>query len=269
MPVDTVRDMVREVTFAPMSIREIARFVRGYRDSRILPSVELIRFSAEADTLMKLAREERRPHGRKRARQSASAADTESRMERRRELLAAVPPHARAEMEATLLHLDRCNRYFPTDRKRLLCFYGLLDWVHVDRVLTQDIEAVATLSLTFRKHVLPKLQSMFPRKPVHTLERFMDPYAAPGSSLHLAVERARRRATVGRATEPNELLDAQHVIFAPYVDVAFVDKRTMGFIRGEAAARPQLLAPGATRSLRFAPGLREVLIALHAARESG
>jgi hypothetical protein len=119
-------------------------------------------------------------------------------MERRRELLAAVPPHARAEMEATLLHLDRCNRYFPTDRKRLLCFYGLLDWVHVDRVLTEDIEAVATLSLTFRKHVLPKLQSMFPRKPVHTLERFMDPYAAPGSSLHLAVERARRRATVGR-----------------------------------------------------------------------
>ena len=57
------------------------------------------------------------------------------------------------------------------------------------------------------------------------------PYDAPGYSLEMAVSRARVRHS--RNPKASDLVDEEHVVFTPYVDVIFVDKRTKAYLEEE------------------------------------
>ena len=57
----------------------------------------------------------------------------------------------------------------------------------------------------------------------------LDPYECPGYSLAMAVERARHLSELH--SEPGSIVDMQHVMLMPYVDVAFVDRRTFEFLQ--------------------------------------
>jgi hypothetical protein len=67
----------------------------------------------------------------------------------------------------------------------------------------------------------------------------LNPYICPGFSIQAAVARARRLHP--KASVVSDMIDEQHVIFAPYVDLIVVDKRTLGFVRQERAHHAQLL----------------------------
>lgn len=84
----------------------------------------------------------------------------------------------------------------------------------------------------------------------------LDPYKAPGFALQLAVHRARKLHP--KLDEPGDQIDVAHLAFAPYVDLAFVDKRTLGFLTQEARDRPQLLLPEFTKNITRAGTLDRV-----------
>jgi len=64
----------------------------------------------------------------------------------------------------------------------------------------------------------------------------LHPYKIPGYSLGIAVERARQLS--GNQASAGDMMDAAHIAFAPYVDILFVDKRTLTYLRQELRDRP-------------------------------
>jgi len=69
------------------------------------------------------------------------------------------------------------------------------------------------------------------RPTVLALVNELRPYDAPGFSVEMAVARARTRHA--RTPTPADQVDEEHVSFAPYVDLMFVDKRTRSYIEEE------------------------------------
>lgn len=63
---------------------------------------------------------------------------------------------------------------------------------------------------------------------VTALANELQPYDAPGFSLEMAVTRARARHS--REPTAADQVDEEHVSFAPYVDLLFVDKRTRSYL---------------------------------------
>lgn len=88
----------------------------------------------------------------------------------------------------------------------------------------------------------------------------LDPYQSPGFRLKLAVERGRKRAR--QLTKSGDLVDSDHIMFAPYCDLLFVDKRTLTYALQEQRDRPSLLPPGSTDHLRRAASVDGLLKAL-------
>jgi hypothetical protein len=88
---------------------------------------------------------------------------------------------------------------------------------------------------------LPSLLALLPQ---------LHPYKTPGYSLGIAVDRARQLS--GNRTEAGDQIDVDHITFAPYVDVLFVDKRTFTFLNQELRDRPELLVPPPDGRIRFA-----------------
>jgi hypothetical protein len=99
-----------------------------------------------------------------------------------------------------------------------------------------------------------------PESQMLTLLPRLDPYQSPGFRLKLAVERARKRAR--QPTKSGDLVDSDHIMFAPYCDLIFVDKRTYAYARQEERDRPSLLPPGSTDHLRRAASVEDLLKAL-------
>jgi len=88
---------------------------------------------------------------------------------------------------------------------------------------------------------LPSLLALLPK---------LHPYKTPGYSLGIAVDRARQLS--GNRAEAGDQIDVDHITFAPYVDVLFVDKRTFTFLNQELRDRPGLLVPPPDGRIRFA-----------------
>lgn len=99
-----------------------------------------------------------------------------------------------------------------------------------------------------------------PESQMLTILPSLDPYLSPGFRLKLAVERARKRA--GQLTTSGDLVDSDHIMFAPYCDVLFVDKRTLAYAVQEERDRPSLLPPGSTNHLRRAASAEAILKAI-------
>jgi hypothetical protein len=94
----------------------------------------------------------------------------------------------------------------------------------------------------------------------------LDLFAAPGTRLRAALHRARMLHP--RKAEPGDQLDEDHVVFAPYVDVLFADKRTVSFLQQESRDRPLLLRPASIANVLRAKDLTHTvdLISTAAAR---
>ena len=83
------------------------------------------------------------------------------------------------------------------------------------------------------------------------------PYEAPGYSIEMAVSRAR----IAHNMEPtaSDQVDEEHVAFAPYVDLMFVDKRTRGYVESERRRDDGRMVDGAEASITSARNLQDTL----------
>lgn len=88
----------------------------------------------------------------------------------------------------------------------------------------------------------------------------LDPFRCPGMRLKLAVQRARGRAR--KPQEPGDDIDEEHLMFVPYVDLAFVDKRTLDYARRETGEGRQKLPQGSLAMMRRGGSLERVSSAL-------
>jgi hypothetical protein len=88
----------------------------------------------------------------------------------------------------------------------------------------------------------------------------LNPYDCPGYALKLAAQRARR----GHPKLPvaGDQIDDEHLTFAPYADVLFVDKRTFDFVGRELRRDAPLLPASAAVSLCRAANLADVVAQL-------
>jgi hypothetical protein len=123
-------------------------------------------------------------------------------------------------------------RKFGNVRQALEWIYKLDNVEMRNEILDGDLAAVSTFFKSARKEV----DDLFALAGADTstseqLVRRLNPYRAPGFALRLAVLRARKRHP--KADQPGDQIDSDHVCFAPYVDVLFVDKRTLGFAMQE------------------------------------
>ena len=88
---------------------------------------------------------------------------------------------------------------------------------------------------------LPFLLALLPK---------LHPYKTPGYSLGIAVDRARQLS--GNPAKAGDQIDTDHITFAPYVDMVFVDKRTFTFLNQELRDRPDLIMPPPDGRICFA-----------------
>jgi hypothetical protein len=163
-------------------------------------------------------------------------------------------PLIRATMEHVIASLEASGGDI---RKAKLMQWGLADAVDIGSVPDEDLAISASFYFMAREaasEISSKLN--VPEEQVLRLVKDLNPYHALGFRLVLAVQRARRAHPMGSAAADQE--DQNHLIFAPYVDLMFVDKRTLDFVRRE-EGRDVRLPTGSGSNLRRARGLDDVL----------
>jgi hypothetical protein len=150
-------------------------------------------------------------------------------------------------------------------RTGLEAIFGLQNVAMRDRIPHSDLAAVSVFFNTARAEKSASLCSKIglTEAQCEQLVDQLNPYAAPGFALQLAAQRARQLHP--KPDEPGDEVDVGHLAFAPYVDLAFVDKRTLGFIVQEARDRPHLLAPEFTKNIVRAGTLEQVARAIQSA----
>jgi hypothetical protein len=125
-------------------------------------------------------------------------------------------------------------------------------FMHIARTVAAHIDASRT----------PNTQ------PTTPLVAALDPYACRGARLRLA--RLRAQANTRTPDVPSDGVDADHLVYAPYVDVMFVDKRTREYLVQEARRdKGRLLPSESIRGIRQAGSLTDIERAIrHLARGS-
>ena len=114
-------------------------------------------------------------------------------------------------------------------RQMLVCIYDIEDLACVARAPERDLSRIGFYQALANHWVAP-----YCRRAGHDPEtvgaalKEMDPYDAPAISAALAVERGRKSQE--KAYEPGDFTDVDHVLWAAYADLAFVDRRTHGFL---------------------------------------
>jgi hypothetical protein len=95
----------------------------------------------------------------------------------------------------------------------------------------------------------------------------LNPYDAPGYSLEMAVARARARHSHNPTA--SDQVDEEHVTFAPYVDIMFVDKRTQAYLTEEVRRQDGRIAFDPMSKVVRARDVEDVLAKIEAAKASG
>jgi len=149
-----------------------------------------------------------------------------------------------------------------TIRGALERLYDLTNVSVRDKIADEDLSAAAVFFNTGREQVeaVAHLTGQ-PILLVTAQTTNLDPYAAPGFSLQLAVQRGLRMHP--RLEEPGNQIDIAHVGFAPYVDLLFVDKHTLGLIRQEREARPDRMQVATGSNVVRAANLDAVISVMH------
>ena len=168
-----------------------------------------------------------------------------------------LPPGVEAMMRHSLMVVRTAIEEQGTLRKALETLFNLRGTLICSSLHDADLSAVSVFFSTAREEVAAVIEKLEPEySATDQLVSQLNPYDAPGFALQLAVQRARR--THPKPEEAGNQIDTDHISFAPYVDLLFVDKRTLGFITQEARAQPELLAPEFTGNIVRAITLPQV-----------
>lgn len=179
------------------------------------------------------------------------------------EALASSPPDVGVKMRQVYAQVRNGIQNHGNLRRALEDIYGIASVEFIDEIADDDLAAVSLFFASARSEVPAVFDRVGadPSDSEHLVQR-MDPYAAPGFSLQLAVQRARKRHPM--PDKPGDEIDVAHVGFAPYVDLLLVDKRTFGFAVQEARDDPKRLASDRLNTIRQAGTLQQAAEAIAA-----
>lgn len=183
------------------------------------------------------------------------------------DVAAGLPPALRQVTEHMFNEVRTAVVDHGTPRRALEVLYGLSDLALTDNLRDDDL-ALASVYYRVAREEVPRILEKLPVDLglAEPLIEGLNPYRAPGFSLRLAVQRARRRHP--RPDGPGEDIDAAHLSFAPYVDLLFADRHTYGFITQEARDRPKCMDLSAAHRVRRGGSLTRLIGALESHGES-
>jgi hypothetical protein len=234
---------VGDPLYRPASIADVELFVRRARPG-LLDEMQTRRTYAARENLSLALRKAYT----KTTRKKASAWDPEGwRLLR---LVQSTVPYAggdrvadrwTAEVDA---RMEECWKNAKKERHFLICAYDLQGMACLDRARKEELYRIGFYRALGKEWVFP-----FCRAAGHddeavwaALNQF-DPYDAPGISASLAVERGRKAHE--KAREASDYMDVDHVLWAASADLAFIDRRTHGFLlqARKNAVTAKLLSP--------------------------
>jgi hypothetical protein len=132
--------------------------------------------------------------------------------------------------KASVEHRMReCYKNAKSERQALLCVYGLDGFACATKAPKQDLSRLGFYR-TLAQHWVPPYcwYSGYDPEAVRAVLDQLDLYDAPGISAALAVERGRKLQD--KDWEAGDFMDVDHILWSAHADLAFVDKRTLGFI---------------------------------------
>lgn len=147
-------------------------------------------------------------------------------------------------MEEVHTRTPECWKNAKGKRQALICIYDLHGLDAVERAPERDLSRLGFYRALARHWVKPYCRlEKFDAEAVEAAIDSFDPYDAPAISASLAVERGRKAHE--KEFEASDFMDVDHVLWAAHADLAFVDKRTHGFLRQaeKTPAMAQLLSP--------------------------
>lgn len=155
--------------------------------------------------------------------------------------------------------MEECWRSAKKERHFLICAYDLHGMACLDRARKEELYRIGFYRALGKEWVVPYCRAAghHAEAVLAALDDF-DPYNAPGISASLAVERGRKAHE--KAWEASDYMDVDHVLWAAYADLAFVDRRTHGFLL-QARKNPvtaKLLSPHLRARFERAADLDEV-----------
>lgn len=116
---------------------------------------------------------------------------------------------------------------------------ALRKWMIDQGMIVSDSVSFDDLPIctTFFEKAREVITSLFeesgrPLSEVDKLVKTLDPYRSPSVSLNMAIERA--RSLQSQKDKASDQIDMEHLYFAPYVDLMFIDKRTFEYVTQEA-----------------------------------
>lgn len=145
--------------------------------------------------------------------------------------------------------------------------WGLADLRCLSDIREEDLlKAAAFLgAVTFAaEHIAVELRIQ--EEEVLELVNELRPYEAPGYCIEMAVSRARAAHT--KEPTAGDHVDEEHVSFAPYVDLMFVDKRTLDFVDRERRRKDGRMVDGAPVNITRARDLENVLEQIQRAKRN-
>jgi len=117
---------------------------------------------------------------------------------------------------------------------KLLGLEGLSD---IEKRYLSDADSLAVFYKLVREAVpcVAKITGVLEMEVSHYIEKINLP-SCPGFYLRTALLRALRSSD--KKIGPSDWMDANHIVYAPYVDIFFADKRTYDFLRKETRNQP-------------------------------
>lgn len=138
-------------------------------------------------------------------------------------------PVADRWMKEVELRTPECWKQAKRKRHMLVCIYDIADLDCVERAPEQDLSRIGFYRALANRWVAPYChRAGHDPEEVAAALRAFDPYDAPAISASLAVERGRKLHE--KEFEAGDFMDADHVVWAAYADLTFVDRRTHGFL---------------------------------------
>jgi hypothetical protein len=140
--------------------------------------------------------------------------------------------------------MRECYQRAKKERQALRCMYGLEGFACADAAPKQDLSRLGFYRVLAQHWVLPYYRRAgHDAAAVQAVLDQLNLYDAPGISGALAVERGRKLHH--KEWEPGDYMDADHVLWAAHADLAFLDKRTYGFLQQAKTSRDmaRLLSP--------------------------
>jgi hypothetical protein len=166
-------------------------------------------------------------------------------------------PEVAETMRAMSNLVESKIREHGTVRAALEDLYNLVDVDVRDTLLDSDLASASVFFAAAREEAESVLRAIGrDLEDRDALVRKLNPYQLPGFALQLAVQRGRKRHP--KADRAGDQLDVAHLGFAPFVDVLFVDKRTLGFISQEGRRQTASLPADASTNIFRAGTLNQV-----------